>query len=250
MTSATLAGLVGAALVGLGLYGLIANAQPLRKILAFNLMGSGVFLVFGIVARKGAAAGLQSDPVPQAMVITGIVVAFAASALAVALVVAAVRGSRPSDIEPGRLDEACRRWSQGRMTAGSAAIVATASGGLLALAILLPALGVLLSFLVGGRRAEWIALLLMPVELGVAVAIAVLVWRSGQPLVYTLAGYAPPLGIALRADGFSAVMLVTAGLIAPAAGLFARTNFATPARSAKSGRRWSSGPCCRASRRA
>ena len=96
------------------------------------------------------------------------------------------------------------------------------------LAILLPALGVLLSFLIGGRRAEWIALGLMPVELAVAVAIACLVWRSGQPLVYTLAGYAPPLGIALRADGFSAVMLVTAGLIAPAAALFARANFATP----------------------
>lgn len=86
MTSATLAGFVGAALVGLGLYGLIAAPQPLRKILAFNVMGSGVFLVFGIVARKGAAAGFPSDPVPQAMVITGIVVAFAASAIAVALV--------------------------------------------------------------------------------------------------------------------------------------------------------------------
>jgi multicomponent Na+:H+ antiporter subunit D len=114
------------------------------------------------------------------------------------------------------------------MTAGSAAIVATAGGGLLALAILLPALGVLMSFLIGGRRAEWIALGLMPVELAVAVAIAYLVWRSGEPLLYTLAGYAPPLGIALRADGFSAVMLVTAGLIAPAAALYARTNFATP----------------------
>ena len=79
-----------------------------------------------------------------------------------------------------------------------------------------------------GRRAEWIALGLMPVEFAVAVAIACLVWRSGQPLVYTLAGYTPPLGIALRADGFSAVMLVTAGLIAPAAALYARTNFATP----------------------
>jgi len=85
MTSGTLAGLVGAALVGLGLYGVIVDPQALRKILAFNLIGSGVFLVFGIVARKGAAAGLQSDPIPQAMVITGIVVAFAASALAVAL---------------------------------------------------------------------------------------------------------------------------------------------------------------------
>ncbi len=114
------------------------------------------------------------------------------------------------------------------MTAGSAAIVATAGGGLLPLAILLPALGVLMSFLIGGRRAEWIALGLMPIELAVAAAIACLVWRSGQPLVYTLAGYAPPLGIALRADGFSAVMLVTAGLIAPAAALYARANFATP----------------------
>jgi multicomponent Na+:H+ antiporter subunit C len=86
MTSPTLAGLVGAALVGLGLYGLIMSPEPLRKILAFNVMGSGVFLAFGIVARNGATAGLPSDPVPQAMVITGIVVAFAASALAVALV--------------------------------------------------------------------------------------------------------------------------------------------------------------------
>jgi multicomponent Na+:H+ antiporter subunit C len=49
-------------------------------------MGSGVFLVFGIVARRGAVAGSRFDPVPQAMVITGIVVAFAASAIAVALI--------------------------------------------------------------------------------------------------------------------------------------------------------------------
>ena len=86
MTAATLAGLIGAALVGLGLYGLITNPQPLRKILAFNLIGSGVFLLFGIIARKGAAAGFAADPVPQAMVITGIVVAFSASAIAIALV--------------------------------------------------------------------------------------------------------------------------------------------------------------------
>jgi len=114
------------------------------------------------------------------------------------------------------------------MTADSAAIAATAGGSLLTLAILLPAVGVLLSLVMGGRNAERIALGLMPAQLAVAVAIAALVQRSGQPLVYTLAGYAPPLGIALRADGFSAVMLVTAALIMPAAGLYARVNFATP----------------------
>ena len=75
----------GAALVGLGLYGIIVHPQPLRKILAFNLLGGGVFLLFGVIARRGAAAGMGADPVPQAMVITGIVVAFSATALAVAL---------------------------------------------------------------------------------------------------------------------------------------------------------------------
>jgi multicomponent Na+:H+ antiporter subunit C len=85
MNPATTFGLWGAVAVGLGLYGMIANPQPLRKILAFNLLGSGAFLLFGVVARRGAAAGLPGDPVPQAMVITGLVVAFSATALAVAL---------------------------------------------------------------------------------------------------------------------------------------------------------------------
>ena len=86
MSAATLAGLTAAALVGFGLYGLLTDPHPLRKILAFNILGSGVFLMFGIIARKGAAAGFAAAiPVPQAMVITGIVVAFSATALAVAL---------------------------------------------------------------------------------------------------------------------------------------------------------------------
>lgn len=85
MNAATLFGLCAALLVGLGLYGMIVNAHPLRKILAFNVMGSGVFLLFGAIAQRGAAAGMGGDPVPQALLITGIVVAFSATALAVAL---------------------------------------------------------------------------------------------------------------------------------------------------------------------
>ena len=212
MSSATLAGLVGAALVGLGLYGVIADPRPLRKILAFNLIGSGVFLVFGIVARKGAAAGLSADPVPQAMVITGIVVAFAASALAVALTLRLFEETGRATLRPDAGTKPSRRRSRRRMTEGASAIAATAGGSLLAAPILVPAAGVLLSFLLGGRQAERIALGLMPVQFGVAVAIASLIWRSGKPLVYVLGGYVPPLGIALRADGFSAVMLVTASL--------------------------------------
>jgi multicomponent Na+:H+ antiporter subunit C len=94
MSASTIAGFVGTGLVGIGLYALIVNAHPLKKLLAFNLIGSGVFLVFGIVARRGAVGALPFDPVPQAMVITGIVVAFAASALAVALILRLAEESR------------------------------------------------------------------------------------------------------------------------------------------------------------
>lgn len=85
LDATTLFGLCAAVLVGLGLYGLILNPQPLRKILAFNLVGNGVFVVCAVIARRGAGAGMNGDPVPQALLITAIVVAFAASALAVAL---------------------------------------------------------------------------------------------------------------------------------------------------------------------
>ena len=85
MNAATLFGLCAALLVGLGLFGLLVNPHPLRKILAFNVLGSGVFLLCGAIARRGAAAGMEGDPVPQALLITGIVVAFSATALAVAL---------------------------------------------------------------------------------------------------------------------------------------------------------------------
>jgi multicomponent Na+:H+ antiporter subunit C len=85
VSGGTLYGLCAAALIGLGLYGVIVQPQLLRKILAVNLLGSGVLILFGVAARRGAAAGLDADPVPQALVITAIVVAFAATALAVAM---------------------------------------------------------------------------------------------------------------------------------------------------------------------
>jgi multicomponent Na+:H+ antiporter subunit C len=85
MSGAVIFGLTAAALIGLGLFGMISNPAPLRKILAFNIVGSGVFLFAGVIARRGAGAGFGGDPVPQALLITGIVVAFSATALAVAL---------------------------------------------------------------------------------------------------------------------------------------------------------------------
>lgn len=104
MTTATLYGLAGAALIGMGLFGFMTNPEPLRRILAFNLLGSGVFIFFGAIAKRGAAAGLGGDPVPQALVITAIVVAFAATAMAVALTLrisGLTRGDAPEPATSG-----------------------------------------------------------------------------------------------------------------------------------------------------
>jgi formate hydrogenlyase subunit 3/multisubunit Na+/H+ antiporter MnhD subunit len=105
----------------------------------------------------------------------------------------------------------------------------TAGGALLALAILLPAAGILASFALGSRNAERIAIGSAPIALAIAIAVLVEVWGAGRPIVYVIAGLSPPLGIALRADGISAVMLVTTALIIPAVGLYARAGFATSA---------------------
>lgn len=106
MSATILFGLVGAALVGIGLYGLISQPAALRRILAFNLIGSGVFLLFGVIAAApkrvgGLLAAGDGDPVPQALVITGLVVAFAATAIAVALL-RRLAGSGDEDLDRER----------------------------------------------------------------------------------------------------------------------------------------------------
>ncbi len=75
--------ITGVLLFFLGLFGAIATTHLVRKILALNVTGVGVFLVLVSVAR-GAEANIP-DPVPHAMVLTGIVVAMAISAFALGL---------------------------------------------------------------------------------------------------------------------------------------------------------------------
>jgi multicomponent Na+:H+ antiporter subunit C len=105
MSGPTLFGLCAAALIGAGLYGFICQPGVLRKILAFNLISSGVFLLFGVIARRGggvvalAGRGSDGDPVPQALIITGLVVAFAATAIAVALLVRLAETSSRATLE-------------------------------------------------------------------------------------------------------------------------------------------------------
>ena len=108
---------------------------------------------------------------------------------------------------------------------------ATDNGYLLVLAIALPVVGILLAVALGGRHAERVAAAFLPAGLVVATAILAILWRNGEPLLYVVGGWAPPLGIALRADGLSVVMMAVSALVVCAVGLFAHADFRTPTES-------------------
>jgi multicomponent Na+:H+ antiporter subunit C len=81
MSAGLIYAVTGALLFSLGFYGLIVHAHLVRKILAFNIMGSGTFLVLVGLAQRTDSV----DPVPHALVLTGIVVAVSATAFALIL---------------------------------------------------------------------------------------------------------------------------------------------------------------------
>ncbi|MBZ5715672.1 cation:proton antiporter subunit C [Nannocystis pusilla] len=82
MSLSTLYAMTGVALFSLGFHALLVQRHLLRKVLALNVLGSATFLLLVGMARRG---GDTPDPVPHAMVLTGIVVAVSATALALSL---------------------------------------------------------------------------------------------------------------------------------------------------------------------
>lgn len=82
MSAALWYAFAGAGLAGLGLFAFIARRHLMHRLLAFNIMGSGTFLIMVGLAQRERGF----DPVPQALVLTGIVVAVSATALALVLI--------------------------------------------------------------------------------------------------------------------------------------------------------------------
>jgi len=74
----------GIALFGMGLFTVIAYPHLMRKMLGMNVMGIGVFMVFVAMGYRGPDE--VPDPVPHALVITGIVVSVCATGLGLALI--------------------------------------------------------------------------------------------------------------------------------------------------------------------
>ncbi len=83
LTVQTLYGLVGIALFSLGLRVAFSRVALLRRVLAMNIAGGGLLLLLISVASRGSE--MAPDPVLHALVLTGIVVAVSATALALAL---------------------------------------------------------------------------------------------------------------------------------------------------------------------
>jgi multicomponent Na+:H+ antiporter subunit C len=83
MTQALIYALTGVALFMLGVRACLMHQILLPRLLALNVSGAGVFLIFVSLAYRGESQ--STDPIPHALVLTGLVVAISATALALAL---------------------------------------------------------------------------------------------------------------------------------------------------------------------
>jgi len=224
MTGIVLFSALSACLVGLGLYGIVTHPQLLRKIVAFNLLSAGVFLSRdhrpaqraprtrrcggarrrSLLRRRSSPAG-HGDHRHR-------------------------RGLRRNGDGRGASDALSRAHRTNHIPAGCAAPIkgrrrsmiealpipaaltpalSSANGLLLALALFLPIVASLAVFLAGGRFGSRVAAGTTPLGLLLAVWIIVAILDSESALTLVVGDWSPPLGIALRADGFSAAMLVT-----------------------------------------
>jgi len=105
----------------------------------------------------------------------------------------------------------------------------TAGGFLLVLSIVIPIAGVLLAFVLGDRYVRLVAFAIIPIVLAITVAILAVLSQSKEPIVYVLGAWSPPLGIALRADGLSAVMFAATAFVICSVAAFAAADFAPAA---------------------
>lgn len=73
--------LLGIAIWAIGLAGLILHHSRLRRVISINLMSSGVFLIMVALAAQHT----PTDPILQALVLTGLVIAVSGTAVTLKL---------------------------------------------------------------------------------------------------------------------------------------------------------------------
>lgn len=109
----------------------------------------------------------------------------------------------------------------------------TPGGLLLALIVLLPFIGLLIGFALGAANTRRVAVATIILGLGLVIAIAFSLLQADASLVYLLGGWAPPLGVALRADGIAVAMLLTVAVVVCGIGIYASADFAMPSGAAE-----------------
>ncbi|MCK1392469.1 proton-conducting transporter membrane subunit [Bradyrhizobium sp. 1] len=107
----------------------------------------------------------------------------------------------------------------------SPALETSAGGFLLVLSIVVPVAGVLLAFALGDRYVRLVAFTVVPVGSTIAAAVLLVLPQNDGHLAYLLGAWPPPLGVALRADGSSAVMLATTAIVICVVAVFAASDF-------------------------
>lgn len=95
-----------AALFGIGIYGFIVGPQTLRRILALNIMGAGIFMLMVVLAYRAVDEPVTAspDPVLHALILTSLVVAVSATAFALALL-ARLKAAAAAQNTPGQEPE-------------------------------------------------------------------------------------------------------------------------------------------------
>jgi formate hydrogenlyase subunit 3/multisubunit Na+/H+ antiporter MnhD subunit len=109
------------------------------------------------------------------------------------------------------------------------ALETIAGGFLLVLSIVVPVAGVLLAFALGDRYVRQVAFTVVPVGSTIAAAVLLVLPQNDGHLAYLLGAWPPPLGVALRADGSSAVMLATTAIVICVVAVFAASDFRSAA---------------------
>lgn len=84
MNTAELAMILGVTLAVVGSVGTLVIADLLRRVVALNIASGGVMVV--LIALAYRVSPDEPDPVPQALVLTGIVIMVAVTGVALALV--------------------------------------------------------------------------------------------------------------------------------------------------------------------
>ncbi len=95
--------IAAALLIALGLHAALVRPHFIRRILALNVISGGSYLLLVAVSARQSSTGLE-DPVPNALVLTGIVIAVSISAFAVTLARQLHRTAGRATLDEGNLE--------------------------------------------------------------------------------------------------------------------------------------------------